>query len=93
MSASVSMAAALAFLAMTATASLARTIEAPARGTVRAVLIGIDLYRNVPPLHGAVADAEDLSLSLRSVGVEDMTLLKNGEADREGIFHAIETVT
>ncbi|UVD59389.1 caspase family protein (plasmid) [Rhizobium sp. Pop5] len=93
MSASVSMAAALALLAMTATDSLARTIEAPERGTVRAVLIGIDLYRNVPPLHGAVADAEDLSLSLRSVGVEDMTLLKNGEADREGIFHAIEAVT
>ena len=93
MSASVSMAAALALLAMTATDSLARTIEAPEHGAVRAVLIGIDLYRNVPPLRGAVADAEDLSLSLRSVGVEDMTLLKNGAADREGIFHAIEAVT
>ena len=93
MSASVSMAATLAFLAVATTDSLARTIEAPEHGTVRAVLIGIDLYRNVPPLHGAVADAEDLSLSLRSVGVEDMTLLKNGEADREGIFHAIEAVT
>ena len=55
--------------------------------------VGIDLYRNVPPLHGAVADAEDLSLSLRSVGVEDMTLLKNGAADREGIFQAIGAVT
>ncbi|RUM26959.1 caspase [Rhizobium vallis] len=93
MSASVSMAAAFALLTLAATDSLARTIEAPERGAVRAVLIGIDLYRNVPPLHGAVADAEDLSLSLRSVGVEDMTLLKNGEADREGIFHAIEAVT
>ena len=93
MSASRSMAAALALLAMTATGSLARTIEAPSRGAVRAVLIGIDLYRNVPPLHGAVADAEDLSLSLRSVGVEDMTVLKNGAADREGIFQAIASVT
>lgn len=93
MSASRSMAAALALLAMTATVSLARTIEAPSRGAVRAVLIGIDLYRNVPPLHGAVADAEDLSLSLRSVGVEDMTVLKNGAADREGIFQAIASVT
>ncbi|MDR9813040.1 caspase family protein [Rhizobium hidalgonense] len=93
MSTSVSMAAAFAFLTLAATTSLARTIEAPERGAVRAVLIGIDLYRNVPPLHGAVADAEDLSLSLRSVGVEDMTLLKNGAADREGIFHAIEAVT
>ncbi len=93
MSASVSMAAAFALLTLAATDSLARVIEAPERGAVRAVLIGIDLYRNVPPLHGAVADAEDLSLSLRSVGVEDMTLLKNGAADREGIFHAIEAVT
>ncbi|MGZ2427558.1 caspase family protein [Rhizobium laguerreae] len=89
----VSMAAALALLTMAATDSLAKVIEAPERGAVRAVLIGIDLYRNVPPLHGAVADADDLSLSLRSVGVEDMTLLKNGAADREGIFHAIEAVT
>ncbi|OWV70541.1 caspase [Rhizobium sp. R634] len=93
MSASRSMAAALALLAMTATGGLARTIEAPSRGAVRAVLIGIDLYRNVPPLHGAVADAEDLSLSLRSVGVEDMTVLKNGAADRKGIFRAIASVT
>ncbi|AXA45078.1 caspase family protein [Rhizobium leguminosarum] len=93
MSASVSMAAAFALLTLAATDSLARVIEAPERGVVRAVLIGIDLYRNVPPLHGAVADAEDLSLSLRSVGVEDMTLLKNGDADREGIFHAIKAVT
>ncbi|PDT04861.1 caspase [Rhizobium chutanense] len=93
MSTSASLAAALAILTLAATGSLAKTIEAPERGAVRAVLIGIDLYRNVPPLHGAVADAEDLSLSLRSVGVEDMTLLKNGAADREGIFHAIEAVT
>ncbi|MBX4926603.1 hypothetical protein ABID08_005615 [Rhizobium binae] len=87
------MAAALALLVLAGTNSLARTIEAPERGTVRAVLIGIDLYRNVPPLHGAVADAEDLSLSLRSLGVEDMTLLKNGAADRQGIFDAIGAVT
>ncbi|PDT29654.1 caspase [Rhizobium sp. L9] len=87
------MAAALALLALAGTDGLARTIEAPERGTVRAVLIGIDLYRNVPPLHGAVADAEDLSLSLRSLGVDDMTLLKNGAADRQGIFDAIGAVT
>ncbi|MGO7733810.1 caspase, partial [Rhizobium johnstonii] len=74
----VSMAAALALLTVAATDSLAKVIEAPERGAVRAVLIGIDLYRNVPPLHGAVAEADDLSLSLRSVGVEEMTLLKNG---------------
>ncbi|MGO7859841.1 caspase, partial [Rhizobium ruizarguesonis] len=62
-------------------------------GAVRAVLIGIDLYRHVPPLHVAVAAAEALSLSLRSVGVEDMTLLTNGAAARAGIFHALEAVT
>ncbi|TLX11099.1 caspase family protein [Rhizobium sp. MHM7A] len=93
MSRFLSMATALVLLTMAGTDGLARTIEAPERGTVRAVLIGIDLYRNVPPLHGAVADAEDLSLSLRSVGVEDITLLKNGAADRQGIFDAIGAVT
>ncbi|MBB6487060.1 caspase domain-containing protein [Rhizobium lusitanum] len=68
-------------------------IEAPHHGSVRAMLIGIDIYRNVPQLHGAVADAEDLSLSLRLMGVEDMTLLKNGDANRDAILSAIQALT
>lgn len=85
--------AASALFFLTATAGNAKEITAPEHGVVRAVLIGIDLYRNVPPLRGAVADAEDLSLSLRSVGVEDVSLLKNGDASRDNILKAIENVS
>ncbi|MEP9374710.1 caspase family protein [Mesorhizobium sp. KR1-2] len=85
--------AASALFFLTAAVGHAKEITAPEHGVVRAVLIGIDLYRNVPPLRGAVADAEDLSLSLRSVGVEDMSLLKNGDASRDNILKAIESVT
>lgn len=82
-----------ALVLLTVSAGLAREIEAPERGAVRAVLVGVDLYRNVPPLHGAVADAEDLSITLRSVGVEDMNLLKDGDASRDNILKTIESVT
>lgn len=83
----------LAIVAFPAPAAHGRTIEAPAGGTVRAVVVGIDLYRNVPPLRGAVADAEDLSLSLRVVGARDVTLLTNGAASRDRVLAAISDVT
>ncbi|WP_246329615.1 caspase family protein [Chthonobacter rhizosphaerae] len=68
-------------------------LVAPEGGEVRAVVVGVDLYRNVPPLKGAVADAEDLSLTLRKVGVTDVSVLLDGAADRDGILAAIEAVT
>jgi len=42
-------------------------------GEVRALVIGIDAYRHVRPLKGAVADAWDIASSLRRVGVQDVT--------------------
>ena len=41
--------------------------------SVRAILIGIDDYRHVRPLKGAVADAQDLEGVLRKMGVADIT--------------------
>ncbi|UIY31859.1 caspase family protein (plasmid) [Neorhizobium galegae] len=84
---------ALLVLVMTPVMVSAKVMEAPEEGNVRAMLIGIDLYRNVPPLFGAVADAEDLAVSLRSVGAEDVTLLKNGSADREAILREVGALT
>jgi hypothetical protein len=55
-------------------------------GGVRALVIGIDAYRHVRPLKGAVADARDIANSLRRVGVEDVTDLIDANADRSSIL-------
>ncbi len=54
-------------------------------GEVRALVIGIDAYRHVRPLKGAVADARDIASSLRRVGVRDVTDLIDANADRSSI--------
>lgn len=79
----------VAAIAPAGTASAA-TLQAPGKGEVRALAIGVDLYRNVRPLFGAVADAEDLAISLRSVGVTDVTLMTNGAADRASVMTAFD---
>ena len=55
-------------------------------GEVRALVIGIDAYRHVRPLKGAVADARDIASSLRRVGVQDVTDLIDANADRSSIL-------
>ena len=55
-------------------------------GEVRALVIGIDAYRHVRPLKGAVADAQDIASSLRRVGVQDVTDLIDSKADRSSIL-------
>ena len=55
-------------------------------GRVRALVIGIDAYRHVRPLKGAVADARDIASSLRRVGVQDVTDLIDANADRSSIL-------
>ncbi|WP_181699753.1 caspase family protein [Chthonobacter albigriseus] len=78
-------------LLLPATAQAEETVlMAPDGGVVRAITVGVDLYRSVPPLRGAVADAEDVDLSLRKVGVEDRVLLTDGAATRSAIFDAID---
>ena len=63
----------------------------PAAGaqTVRGLVIGIDDYAPHPPgpgkLKGAVNDAEDIREALTGIGVEDLTVLLDGDATRERI--------
>jgi hypothetical protein len=55
----------------------AATLRAPGGGSVRALVIGIDSYPNLPApqqLGGAVADAADLSRVLAAAGVNVQTL-------------------
>ena len=61
-------------------------------GTVRALVVGIDNYKNsdtVPLLGGAVADAQDVHQALRGAGVSDMTLLIDGQASRAKLEAAL----
>ena len=59
-------------------------LRGPGEGQVRALVIGIDAYRHVRPLKGAVPDARDIEASLRRTGVADVTSLIDDAADRDG---------
>jgi hypothetical protein len=59
-------------------------------GEVRALIIGIDAYRHVRPLKGAVADAQDIDISLRRMGARDVTTLLNEQVDRSTVLMAID---
>src|SRR5947208_14818615 len=67
-------------------------LRGPGEGQVRALVIGIDAYRHVRPLKGAVPDAQDIETSLRRTGVADVTSLIDGAADRDSILRAINTL-
>lgn len=88
----VGLAAALAFIAIVAPIA-ARTqqivLRGPEEGQVRALVIGIDAYRNVRPLKGAVSDARDIENALRRMGVADLTTLVDDRADRDSVLAAI----
>src|ERR1700730_2482310 len=59
---------------------------------IHALLIGIDAYQHVTPLKGADADARDIETSLRQIGVADITLLLDEEADRESLLRAADSL-
>jgi uncharacterized caspase-like protein len=84
---------ALAALFWTAAASAQPVVlRGPGEGQVRALLIGIDAYRNIRPLKGAVSDARDIESALRGTGVTDLTTLVDGAADRDSILRAINAL-
>ncbi len=64
-------------------------LRSPNGGAVRALIIGIDAYRHVRPLKGAVADALDIENALRKTGVQDVTALIDAMADRSSVVSAI----
>jgi hypothetical protein len=59
---------------------------------IHALIVGIDAYHHVTPLKGADADARDIATSLRQIGVADITLLLDEEADRESILRAADSL-
>ena len=67
-------------------------LRSPNGGAVRALIIGIDAYRHVRPLKGAVADAIDIENALRKTGVQDVTALIDAMADRSSVVSAINNL-
>ena len=61
---------------------------APGAGAqaVRGLVIGIDDYAHIGKLQGAVNDARDLHRALAGTGVEDLTILLDGDATRARIL-------
>jgi hypothetical protein len=72
------------------TLSAVADIRSPDGGEVRALIIGIDGYRHVRPLKGAVADARDIETALRRMGVRDVVPLIDEAADRTSVLRAID---
>ena len=67
-------------------------LRAPEEGQIRALLIGIDAYRHVRPLKGAVSDARDIEGALRRSGINDLTVLVDERANRDAVIGAIEAL-
>src|SRR6266849_2207467 len=65
-------------------------LRSPGGGEVRALVIGVDAYRFVPPLKGAVADARDIEATLRRKGVADVTALFDAAADRATVMRSLD---
>ena len=49
---------------------------------MRALVVGIDRYEELPILAGAVNDARDIAQALRGAGIADLTVLENEAATR-----------
>jgi hypothetical protein len=68
------------------------SISNPDGAAVRALVIGIDDYQHVRKLKGAVADANDIVSSLRTMGVTDVVKLTNADADRASVLREISAL-
>lgn len=64
----------------------------PDGGEVRGLVIGVDDYQHVRKLKGAVADARDLTSTLKDMGVRDVTSLIDATADRASVVREISAL-
>jgi hypothetical protein len=81
---------ALAWLSAGPAVAADRSLRSPDGGEVRALIIGVDAYRYVRPLKGAVADARDIEGALRSSGAHDVTALVDDQVNRAAVMAAID---
>ncbi len=69
----------------------ARPISVPG-GHIHALVVGMDDYKRLPHLRGAVADARDIEQALRRVGVTDITTLIDAQATRAALSDAVARI-
>ncbi len=80
--------------ALTAFALIGASAAAsPVWAEARALVVGINEYDQGAPLFGAVADAQDISASLKRFGVQDVTMLLNRQASKAAIESAWREMT
>ena len=76
----------LAALPPAAAAQESKGLAAAGTQTVRGLVIGIDDYKKIKKLQGAVNDARDIRQALAGMGVDDLTMLLDGDATRDRIL-------
>jgi uncharacterized caspase-like protein len=59
--------------------------SAPSVAATRALVVGVNEYRHLPRLEGAVSDARDIASALERIGAEPITVLLNSNATRDRI--------
>lgn len=65
---------------------------AAVQAETHALVVGVDRYRNISALRGAVADANDIGRALKKRGVRNLTLLLNGEASRDRVLETLDQI-
>ena len=76
----------LAALSPAVAAQESKGLAAAGAQTVRGLVIGIDDYKKIKKLQGAVNDARDIRQALAGMGVDDLTMLLDGDATRDRIL-------
>ena len=84
--------AALVMLASSAATAQTARLRSATGGAVRALIVGIDEYKNVRSLLGSVNDAEDLKNALAGAGVSDVQVLENGDATRDRFVAGMDSL-
>ncbi|HQA25086.1 MAG TPA: caspase family protein [Candidatus Competibacteraceae bacterium] len=79
-------------LALFILVSLIPVISASA-ADVYSLVIGVDDYKNIIALDGAVNDAKDVANALSAIGAKQVVLLENDKADRDSIFKQWKSLT
>ena len=79
-------------MTMPASAGSAVQIRDPEGGEIRGFVIGIDAYRHVRPLKGAVADARDIEHTLKEMGVRDVVTMINEQVDRAQLLREMSAM-
>ena len=63
------------------------------RAEVYGLVVGIDKYKHLPSLAGAVNDARDIDNALRTMGAKKVIMLLDGEATRDKILQSWRELT